>query len=75
MEVWDTGQRNPLVESFSFFLKIIFCFLFFLAASCNMWHLSSRPGIEPVLPAVEARSLNHWTTREVPWTDFSTGIS
>ena len=24
------------------------------------------PGIEPVPPAVEARSLNHWTTREVP---------
>ena len=24
------------------------------------------PGIEPVPPAVEAQSLNHWTTREVP---------
>ena len=24
------------------------------------------PGIEPVPPAVEAWSLNHWTTREVP---------
>ena len=23
-------------------------------------------GIEPVLPAVEALSLNHWMTREVP---------
>ena len=22
--------------------------------------------MEPVAPAVEARSLNHWTTREVP---------
>ena len=26
-----------------------------------------RPGIEPVPPAVEARSLNHWTTGEVPY--------
>ncbi|XP_024613490.1 zinc finger HIT domain-containing protein 3 isoform X2 [Neophocaena asiaeorientalis asiaeorientalis] len=26
----------------------------------------SRPGIEPVPPALEPRSLNHWTTREVP---------
>ena len=25
-----------------------------------------QPGMEPVSPAVEARSLNHWTTREVP---------
>ena len=24
-----------------------------------------RPGIEPVSPAVEGQSLNHWTTREV----------
>ena len=26
----------------------------------------SRSGIEPVTPAVEVQSLNHWTTREVP---------
>ena len=25
-----------------------------------------RPGIEPAPPALEAWSLNHWTTREVP---------
>ena len=28
--------------------------------------LVPRPGIEPRIPAVEARSLNHWTTREYP---------
>ena len=28
--------------------------------------LVPRPGIEPAPPAVEARSLNHWTAREVP---------
>ena len=28
-----------------------------------MWNLSSRPRMEPMPHAVEARSLNHWTTR------------
>ena len=28
--------------------------------------LVPAPGIEPEAPAVEARSLNHWTSREVP---------
>ena len=28
--------------------------------------LVPRQGIEPMPPALEARSLNHWTTREVP---------
>ena len=28
--------------------------------------LVPRPGIKPVPPAVEAQSLNHWTSREVP---------
>ena len=28
--------------------------------------LVSRPGIKPVTPALEAWSLNHWTSREVP---------
>ena len=37
-----------------------------LAAPCGVWDLSSPPGIEPVLPAVEAWSPNHWTAREVP---------
>ena len=28
--------------------------------------LAPQPGIEPVLLAMAAWSLNHWTTREVP---------
>ena len=28
--------------------------------------LVSQPGIKPMPPAVEAWSLNHWTTREAP---------
>ena len=33
---------------------------------CFCGTLVPRPGIESVPPAVEAWSLNHWTTREVP---------
>ena len=32
--------------------------------------LVPQPGIKPVPPAVEAWSLNHWTTREVPIMKF-----
>ena len=37
----------------------------FLTIARGMWDLSSL-GIEPVPPAMEAWSLNHWTAREVP---------
>ena len=34
---------------------------------CTAWGiLVPRPGMEPVPPASEAQSLNHWTTKEVP---------
>ena len=36
-----------------------------LVAAC-MWDLVPRPGIEPGPPALVARSLTHWTTREIP---------
>ena len=36
----------------------------FLVAAC-MWDLVPPPGIEPRPPALGARSLTHWTTREV----------
>ena len=29
-------------------------------------NLAPQPGIKPTPPALEAQSLNHWTTREVP---------
>ena len=45
-------------------------FFFFLAAPRGMQDLSPPPGIEPVPPAVGARSLNHWTAREVPVCPF-----
>ena len=42
---------------------------FFKLSVCG--HMACRilvplPGIEPASPAIEALSLNHWTTREVP---------
>ena len=52
------------------FFKKIFgpCF-----SACGI--LVPLPGIELSPPAVEARSLNHWTVREVPVTDFMEGRS
>ena len=40
----------------------------FLAAPCRI--LAPGPGIEPVLPSMEAQNPNHWTTREFPKTTF-----
>ena len=34
--------------------------------------LVPQPGTKPTLPAVEAQSLNHWTSREVSLADFKT---
>ena len=43
-----------------------FFFFFNFWPHCTACGISvPRPGIEPMPPAVEARSLNHWTTREV----------
>ena len=39
---------------------------FFFDTPRGMRDLSSRPGIEPVPPAVEVQSPNHWTAREFP---------
>ena len=39
-------------------------FFFFCHPACGI--LVPQPEIEPVTPAVEAWSLNHWATREVP---------
>ena len=47
--------------------KILFlsCFFFWpRPTACGI--LVSQPGMEPKPPALEARSLNHWTVREVP---------
>ena len=43
---------------------------FLLLAAPHMGSEFPDQWIEPVLPAVEVRSHNHWTTREVPNTYF-----
>ena len=45
---------------------LFFYFLFFWPCHVACRILVPRQGIEPVSPAVEAPSLNHWTAREVP---------
>ena len=56
--------------SFSLYLLqhlFVDCFVFFFWPCCTAYGiLIPRPGIEPMPPALEAWSLNHWTTREVP---------
>ena len=47
----------------TFFLS--FFFFFFLPQAVALRILAPQPGIEPMPPAVEVQSLNHWTTREV----------
>ena len=61
-----------------FYLKIFFViikfFPLFVNSFCNFrfwppcmacWSLAPRSGIKTMPPALEAWSLNHWTTREV----------
>ena len=44
--------------------------LFFSLISCGMRDLSLQAGMEPMPPAMDAWSLNHWTAREVPTVQF-----
>ena len=56
---------------FIFYYFILFLFIFFghtTHAACGI--LVPRTGIEPVPPAVEARSPNHCTAREVLGASF-----
>ena len=43
------------------------CYLLFFSRTVRHADLSSRPGIEPMTPAVEVGYLNHRTAREFPW--------
>ena len=55
---------NPFLYFYFLFKKLFWPH----CMSCGI--LVSWPGIEPMSPAVEAQSLNHWTTREVSTTLF-----
>ena len=57
---WGLGELKTVLA----LLFFLFFFLFLLhRMECGI--LLSQAEIEPVLPAVKAQSLNHWTTREV----------
>ena len=52
---------------------MLLLFLFFfklLAVQRGMWDLSSPTRDLTHAPELEAQSLNHWTTREVPFQNF-----
>ena len=61
-----------LLGSPSNFPKLLFSCFFYLfiwlckVFSCSIWDLIPRPRIESGPPALEARRLSVWTTREVP---------
>ena len=59
----DLLKPQMIVNIFS---NKVFSFFFFLPHHKAGRILVSGPGIETVLPAVEAQSLNHWTTRQIP---------
>ena len=37
---------------------------------CGMWHPVPWPGIDPTPPALETRTLSHWTARGIPPFNF-----
>ena len=59
-----TRHIFPLLFLILFYVFILF-FFFFLPHHAVYRILISRPGIEPMPPAVKAQSLNHWTSREI----------
>ena len=58
---WRAKGRNVLVGTDT---EGFFFFFFAYHEACRI--LVLYPGMEPMTPAVEAHSLNHWTTREIP---------
>ena len=64
--LWARGEASKWVRDYIFIYFFILSFFFFFwpcRTACGI--LFPQPGIEPMCPVVEARSLNHWATREV----------
>ena len=68
----DFPFQQVLLFTTDFFLLLIF-FFNLLATFLCMWDFSSLTRDRTLTPAAEAWSLNHWTIREVPVTDFMEG--
>ena len=60
----NTTHRHPTL----YFTFLIFKFFNYFFWPCHVacGILVSQPGVEPMPPAVEVQSLNHWTAREGP---------
>ena len=66
---WGFPPANQRKQIWPHIGPELFCLFFpFLAVPHGMWYGISvlQTGIKPAPPGVEAQSLNHWTTREVP---------
>ena len=72
--LWSSLNMNIhfFYQVWNVFSHSFFVFLF-LATLCIMRELP-RPGIEPVPPAVEAQTRNHWALREVPSASISSNV-
>ena len=68
----DTPGHLSISLQLSFVsICLLFFFFFFWRHHIACGILVPQPGIEPAPPALEAQSLNHWTTREVPPSAYS----
>ena len=59
-------QRHGLCADQAFLFVYLFIFNFWRPCLTACGILLSQPGIKPASPVLEAWSLSHWTTREVP---------
>ena len=65
------GVRQQTVKEFEVAKFGFFGFWFVFGCATRLAGiLVPRPGIKPMPPALGARSLNHWTAREVPGVEF-----
>ena len=62
-EHWEFFRHQKSRAPENIFFVLIYLFFWPHHVACKI--LAPQPGIEPVPPALGARSLNHWTTREV----------
>ena len=61
---WE--EAGPNKTSYSLCFTCFFYLLIFWPRPAACGILTPQPGMEPTPPALEARSLNYWTAREVP---------
>ena len=69
---WGVLFEAQMVKWLLLFCGFLFvCFLTFWPHHVARGILVPGPGIKLMPPALEAQSLNHWTTREVPFTSIN----